>query len=86
MEIVPVQQFDEANAHVEQAKSHAVDDPYYLGRAMDLQANIWYRQGRPEDSKSEALHALKIYEELGSAQDAERCRKLLREAERAIKK
>ena len=77
-------EFDEANVHVDQVKSHAVDSPYYLGRATDLQARIWYRQGRLEDSKSEALRALKIFEELGSAQDAEDCRKCLREVERAF--
>ena len=77
-------EFDEANAHVEQAKSHAVDSLYNLGRAMELQAKVWYGQGRLEDSKLEALHALTIYEELGSAQDAEGCRSFHREVELAF--
>jgi tetratricopeptide (TPR) repeat protein len=32
--------FDDAHAHVERAKSHAVDNAYYLGRAMELQARF----------------------------------------------
>jgi len=36
--------FDDALAHVEQAKSHAVNGACYLGRAMELQAEVWYKQ------------------------------------------
>ncbi|KAF9785065.1 hypothetical protein BJ322DRAFT_805152 [Thelephora terrestris] len=71
-------EFKDANAHVERAKSHATEDPYRLGRAVEMQARIWDRQGRFEDAKSEALHALEIYEKLGAAKDAENCRDLLR--------
>ena len=70
-------ELDDANTHIEQAKSHAVDDAYNLGRAMELQARIWYRQSRLEDARSEALGALEIFEKLGAAQDAEDCRELL---------
>ena len=77
-------EFDDANAHIEQAKSHAIDNPYYLGRAMTLQAWVWYKQPRLEDSKSEVLHALEILEELGSAEDAGNCRRLLQHIEREI--
>jgi tetratricopeptide (TPR) repeat protein len=34
--------FDDAHAHIEQAKSHVVNDAYLLGRATELQAQIWY--------------------------------------------
>ena len=35
-------EFDEANAHIELAKSHVANEPYKLGRAMQLQAHVWY--------------------------------------------
>ena len=76
---------DDANANIEQARSYATNDPYNLGRAMDIQALVWHQQGRLEDSRSEALRALRIYEELGSAQDEERCRGILQRVERAIR-
>jgi tetratricopeptide (TPR) repeat protein len=77
-------QFDDANAHVKQGKSYAADGTYQLGRTMKLQANIWYQEHRLEDAKSEALHALGIYEKLGATKDAEVCRDLLQDIERAI--
>ena len=76
-------EFDEANTHIEQAKSHTVHEPYFLGRAMELQANIWYLQYRFEDARSEALRALEIYEKSGAAEDAMKCRELLRMVEQA---
>ena len=76
--------FDDAAAHIEQAKSHAVDNPYSLGRAMELQALVWFLQRRLGDSKSEVMRALEIFEELGSADDAGNCRRLLQDVERAI--
>ena len=78
-------EFDDANTHVEQAKSHTFDRPYNLGHAMQLQAKVWYAQHRLEDSKSEALCALDIFEELGSTEDAGSCRRFLQKVERAIK-
>ena len=79
-------EFDEANAHIEQAKPHAVNDTYNLGRAMQLQACILYDQRRLEDSKSEALHALEIYEELGATVGVEGCRDILQKVEGAIER
>ena len=76
--------FDDANVHIEQAKSHAADDSYKLARAMQMQAEVWYRQLRLEDAKSEALHALGIYEKSGATSDARVCRDLLRVFEPAI--
>jgi len=68
---------DDAHAHIERAKSHAVNKTYYLGRAMQLQANIWYLQERLEQAKSEALCAADVFEKLGIARDLEKCRELL---------
>ena len=77
-------EFDDANAHIKQAKSHAVDDTYRLGRAMDMQANVWCVQLRFEDAKLEALEAIEIYEGCGAADDAGVCRGLLQMVERAM--
>ena len=78
-------EFLNAQAHVEQAKSHAAEDAYMSGLATVMQARIWYRQGRLEDAASEALRASTIYEKLGAAGDIGECKELLREIERATK-
>ena len=49
---------------------------------MTTQAQIWYKQGRPEEAASEASRALEIYKELGSSKDEMYCTKLLRKIER----
>jgi len=69
--------FDDAQAHIERAKSHAINDAYNLGRAMELQANFWYGQRMFEKAKFEASHAADIYEKLGAAQDLRCCREVL---------
>ena len=76
--------FDDAQAHVDRAKSHAVDDTYTLGRAMHLQACVWYYQHRLEEARSEALRAADIYERLGATVDLEHCRTLLRFIEETL--
>jgi tetratricopeptide (TPR) repeat protein len=76
--------FGEAHAHIELAKSHAVN-AYFLGRAMELQARLWYYQGRLEEARSEALCAVGVYEKLGAAKDVEDCRNLLRNIEKRTK-
>ena len=75
--------FDNAHAHIDQAKSHAVGNAYHLGRAVDTKARIWYRQRRFEDSVSEALGALEIFERLGASKDVVGCKNLIRDIERA---
>ena len=69
---------DEAHAHVGRAKSHADDDPYLLGRAMQLQARFWYQQRRFKEAKSEALRAIDVYERIGATEDLETCEIILR--------
>jgi tetratricopeptide (TPR) repeat protein len=78
--------FDEATTHSKRAKLHAVDEAYKLGRAMGMQADVWYQQLRLEGAKSEALQALEIFEKLGAAKDAEDCKGFLREVEQAMEK
>ena len=70
--------FDDTEAHLERAKSHAVDDAYSLGCAMELQAAAWHKQGRLEDARTEALAAADVYKKLGTARKVEGCKKLLR--------
>ena len=76
-------EFDEAHAHIERAKSHAVNNPYYLGRAVEMQANFWYEQHRFEGTKSEVLRTVEAYEKVGAAADVDRCRELFRTYKRS---
>lgn len=69
--------FDDAQAHVDRAKSHAVNKGHNSARASSLQAMVWRRQHRFEEVKSEALHTLDLFERLGAANDAEAVRRLL---------
>ena len=75
--------FNDANVHIERAKSHTVGHEYLLARAMELQAQVWDREGRLEDASSEALRAKEIYEKLGLAKDVQDCIDFLREIEQA---
>ena len=69
--------FDDAHVHIQHAKSHAVNDPYLLAHASQLQAEVWDKQHRPKEEKSEALRALDVFEKLRAANDAEQTRKLI---------
>ena len=71
--------FDDAHAHIERAKSHAVDGAYNLGLAMELKARFWYRQHMFEEAKLEALRAVGSYEKVGATKELTRCRELLEE-------
>ena len=69
--------FEAAHDHVERAKLHA-GGAYRLGRATELQANFWFKQGMSEKAKLEASCAADVYMKVGAATDVEDCRKLLR--------
>jgi tetratricopeptide (TPR) repeat protein len=73
--------FDEAHAHIEHAKSHAVNDGYRLGRTVEQQAWLWYHQGKFEEARTAASHAAEVYERVGATKDVEDCRDLLRKIE-----
>jgi tetratricopeptide (TPR) repeat protein len=77
-------EYDEAHARIERAKLYAIDEAYKLGRAMKLQANVWYLQRRFEEAKSEALHALENYEKAGATRSTKICRDLLKKIEEAM--
>ena len=74
--------FDDAYIHTKQAKSHALDDPYYLGRIALLQATISFRQHSLDDATSEYSRAIEIFEKLGSPRELEICRDGLQSIER----
>ena len=57
--------FDDAQVHVEHAKSYAVDRTYDLGDAMLLEAWLWYEQHRFEKARSAALCAIDALEKVG---------------------
>ena len=71
-------QLDDAQTHITQAKQCIVNNKYLHGRAAEVQAQIWYQQGRIEDARSEALRATEVLSELGAVGDMERCRDFLR--------
>ena len=79
-------EFENAHAHIKKAKELAVDNKYFLGRAMDGCALTLYRQGRCAEAASEALGAIEIYRELGAANDLESCKDFLRRIEQSMKK
>jgi len=76
--------FYDAQTHLERAKPHVVNNAYYLGRMMEGQASIWYKQDRLEEAKSEALRAVDVCEKLGATKEVERCRELLRNIEKEL--
>jgi len=75
--------FDDAHAHIEHAKLHAVDshDPFLLAHTMWLRALCWYKQHKVEEAKSEVLRALDAFEKLGAATNVKRVRVLLQRIE-----
>jgi tetratricopeptide (TPR) repeat protein len=77
-------EFDDAHAHIELAKSHAVNNPFNLCRAMYMRALVWYAQRMFEDAKLETVRALELFEKSGAAQDAEDCRELLQMVEQEM--
>ena len=77
--------FDDAQAHIDQAKSHAARNLFFQGCAAAMQAGIWFREGRLEEAMSEALRALVIHEKVGAVRDAESCRELIQVIERRAK-
>lgn len=72
---------DDAHIHVERAKLHAINNPYFLGRATELQAEFWYKERRFEVAKSEAARAIGLFEKLGAAKYLRRNKVLLERIE-----
>ena len=76
--------FDDAHAHIEQAKLHSINYPHCLGCAMNLQAGSWYREGRYEEARAECLRAIELFGSLKAMKDVETCRILLYHIEKRI--
>lgn len=72
-------QFEDALKNVEEAQLHTADSIFRLGRAMELEARIWYRWKRPGEATAAASRALEIFEQLGAVTELEHCRDLLRD-------
>ena len=70
-------EFDNAHAYLERAKLYTINDPFLLGRAMEQQAKTWYKERKFEEAESEVLRAASLFEKIGAARDAERCRAAL---------
>ena len=68
---------DDAQSHVERAKSHAIDNAYNLGCAMEWQAHIWHKRGWIGQANAEAQCAFEAYEKLGATVELARCRSFL---------
>ena len=78
--------FDDAHAHLERAKSHAINDPFQLGRAMQAEAFVRYEQRRFGEAKSEALGAINAFEKIGATKDVEDCRHIIELVEKETSK
>ena len=75
--------FEDARSHIEQAKRYALDNQYYLARAISLHARILHQQRKVEETSAESLRAYGIFEELGEESVAAECRAFLHEIERS---
>ena len=71
--------FDDAHAHLEHAKSHAVNNVYLLANASWMEAWCLKEQRMLEEARSEALSALRAFETLGATTNVEHVEQLLEE-------
>ena len=78
--------FDAAHTQAEHAKSHAANNTSTLGRAIALQAWIWYDEHMLEEARFEALHAADVFEKLGVTEEFMKCRRLIQKIEEEMKK
>ena len=76
--------FEDAHAHIEQAKSHAINNPYQLSRAMMKQARFWYEECKFEEARCETLCAVDIYKKIGATKNVECCQAILQNIEVAL--
>jgi len=77
--------FDDARTHIEQAKLHSANNALNMGRAIMLQAGLWFKECKFEEAKSEVLHAIDIFAKAGSMKDVEGCREILEHMKRQMK-
>lgn len=79
--------FDDAYAHIEHAKLHAISnhDTYLLARAVRSRAEVLRREHGFEEARSEALCAGGMYEKLGAAKDMDNNWVLLKQIDSVLK-
>ena len=78
--------FDDAQAHVERAKSHTLNHTLRVGHTMELQAELWYEQHRFGEARSEALRAIDVFEKLGATKSLNRCSEFVQRVEEEMNK
>jgi len=76
----------DANAHIERAKSHVVNNAYHLALAMELQVGLRCTMGMFEEAKFKALRVVDAFEKLGATARAERTKGHLRWIETKMSK
>ena len=74
-------EFEDAQTHLDRARSYAADNMYLLAHAGQQQARLWGLQGVFQGASDQALKVIEVFESLGAANDAEATRKFLREIE-----
>ena len=71
--------FNNAQAHLEHAKSFVADNTHFLARASFLQARLWYVQDMFGEARIEALIAFDTFAKLGIVEYVESTRRLLQQ-------
>ena len=79
-----VDMFSEAHAHIKPAEVHAGNRTSLLGRVFKVDIALLRTQSRFEEAKSEALHALALFEKLGAADQVDEVRETLDGIEKNI--
>ena len=77
-------EFEDVHAHIEYAKSHAVNDKYKLGHGMEAQAYFLCVQRRFKEAHSEALRCIGVYKQLGVKHALQRCEQTLGQIQSAM--
>ena len=77
------QRFEDAHAQIESAKAHAINDVRDMAGLIELEAEIWYGEGRFEEARAEALRAVELFERLGDTVELEVTRELLFDIDQA---
>ena len=78
--------FDDANSHLERARSHTTHNVLHSAYVMVMRAFIWTCQWRLEEAVFEYSRAVEVFEELGATQEAEGCRKDIRDIRAVLEK
>ena len=75
---------DDAHVQVQRAKAYATDDAYSLGRAMELQAEMWCSERVFGEAKTAASRAADVYEKIGAAKCVENCRVIFQDIKESM--